>query len=40
VCFLEGGRVVEIGPPEQIFGAPQNPRTAEFLRRVIEAGRM
>ena len=30
VVFLERGRVLEIGPPEQIFDDPQNPRTAEF----------
>ena len=40
VCFLESGLVVEEGPPEQIFTAPTQARTAEFLRRVIEAGRM
>jgi polar amino acid transport system ATP-binding protein len=40
VCFLEGGQIVEVGPPEQIFTAPTNDRTKEFLRRVIEAGRM
>jgi polar amino acid transport system ATP-binding protein len=40
VCFLEAGRIVEMGPPEQIFGAPENPRTAEFLQRVIAAGRL
>ena len=35
-----GVSLVEMGPPEQIFGAPENPRTAEFLRRVIAAGRL
>ena len=40
VAFLDRGLIAEIGPPEQIFTAPTNPRTAEFLRRVIEAGRM
>ena len=40
VCFLESGLIVEEGPPEQIFTAPTQARTAEFLRRVIEAGRM
>jgi polar amino acid transport system ATP-binding protein len=40
VCFLEGGRILEQGPPERIFSSPQNPRTARFLRRIIEAGRL
>ena len=40
VCFLESGLIIEEGPPEQIFTAPTQTRTAEFLRRVIEAGRM
>jgi polar amino acid transport system ATP-binding protein len=40
VCFLDAGQILEEGPPEQIFTAPTNPRTAEFLRRVIAAGRM
>ena len=40
VCFLDAGAIAEEGEPEQIFTAPKNPRTAEFLRRVIEAGRM
>jgi polar amino acid transport system ATP-binding protein len=40
VCFLEGGRILEQGPPERIFSSPENPRTARFLRRIIEAGRL
>ncbi len=40
VCFLDGGVICEQGAPEQIFTAPQEPRTREFLARVIEAGRM
>ncbi|WBB81341.1 amino acid ABC transporter ATP-binding protein [Micromonospora sp. WMMD882] len=40
VCFLDGGRVVESGPPEQVFGAPTQPRTRQFLRRIVEAGRL
>jgi polar amino acid transport system ATP-binding protein len=31
VCFLSGGRILESGPPERIFLAPQEPRTREFL---------
>ncbi len=34
VVFFEGGRVAESGTPEQIFAAPQQERTREFLRRV------
>ena len=34
VVFFDGGRVAEVGPPEQIFGNPQNERTREFLTRV------
>jgi polar amino acid transport system ATP-binding protein len=40
VCFLDAGSIAEEGAPAQIFTNPSNPRTAEFLRRVIEAGRM
>jgi polar amino acid transport system ATP-binding protein len=40
VCFLDEGRILEQGPPEQIFTQPVEARTQEFLRRIIEAGRM
>jgi polar amino acid transport system ATP-binding protein len=40
VCFLDAGRILEEGPPEQIFTAPREPRTQAFLSRVIEAGRL
>jgi polar amino acid transport system ATP-binding protein len=40
VCFLDGGRVLEAGPPEQLFGAPRQPRTQQFLRRITDAGRL
>ncbi|WP_310376439.1 amino acid ABC transporter ATP-binding protein [Catenuloplanes atrovinosus] len=40
VCFLDGGRILEQGPPERVFGSPQHPRTRQFLRRIIEAGRL
>src|SRR5262245_29803335 len=39
VCFLERGRILEQGPPEQVFGAPREARTQQFLQRIIEAGR-
>ncbi len=35
VCFLDGGRILESGPPEQVLVAPEQPRTREFLRRVL-----
>jgi polar amino acid transport system ATP-binding protein len=40
VCFLDHGRILEAGPPEQLFGAPQEPRTQQFLKRIIDAGRL
>ena len=40
VAFLESGHIIEIGPPDRIFSTPSQPRTAVFLQRVIEAGRM
>jgi polar amino acid transport system ATP-binding protein len=40
VCFLDGGVILEQGPPEQIFGAPSQPRTQQFLQRIIAAGRL
>jgi ABC-type polar amino acid transport system, ATPase component len=40
VCFLDAGVICEEGPPEQIFSAPTQARTREFLARVIEAGRL
>ncbi len=40
VCFLDAGRILEEGPPERIFSEPTEPRTRQFLDRVIAAGRM
>ena len=40
ICFLDRGVILEEGPPEQIFKDPQNPRTRQFLQRIIEAGRL
>ncbi len=40
VCFLDAGRILEQGAPAQIFTAPREPRTQEFLARVLEAGRL
>jgi polar amino acid transport system ATP-binding protein len=40
ICFLDAGRILEEGPPAQIFGEPREARTRQFLARVLEAGRM
>jgi polar amino acid transport system ATP-binding protein len=40
VCFLYQGVIHEEGPPEQIFGHPQQERTRAFLSKIIEAGRL
>jgi polar amino acid transport system ATP-binding protein len=40
VCFLDDGVILEEGTPEQIFSAPTNERTQQFLQRIIEAGRL
>jgi len=40
VCFLDAGVILEDGTPEEIFGAPREPRTQQFLQRIVEAGRL
>ena len=40
VCFLDAGRILEQGPPEHIFVEPTEPRTRQFLERIVEAGRL
>jgi len=40
VCFLDDGLIVEEGPPTEIFAHPKQPRTRQFLERIIAAGRM
>ena len=40
VCFLFEGRVHEEGPPDKMFGDPEEERTRGFLKRIIEAGRL
>jgi polar amino acid transport system ATP-binding protein len=40
VCFLDAGTIIEEGPPSRILSDPQEPRTRQFLQRIIEAGRL
>jgi polar amino acid transport system ATP-binding protein len=40
VCFLEGGTILEQGPPEQIFSEPREERTRQFLQRIVRARRL
>ena len=35
VLFMDCGQIAERGAPEQIFGNPQNPRTREFLSKML-----
>jgi polar amino acid transport system ATP-binding protein len=39
VCFLDAGRILETAPPAEMFSAPREERTRQFLDRVIAAGR-
>jgi polar amino acid transport system ATP-binding protein len=40
VCFLDDGVILEQGPPEQMFGSPRQPRTQQFLQRIVNAHRL
>ncbi|MGZ6312907.1 MAG: amino acid ABC transporter ATP-binding protein [Candidatus Limnocylindrales bacterium] len=40
VCFLDAGRILEEGPPAQLFSAPREERTRQFLQHIVEAGRL
>jgi len=40
VCFLDAGLILEEGPPARIFESPENPRTQQFLQRILDAGRL
>ncbi len=35
VCFLDDGRILEQGPPQEIFSSPREDRTRQFLARVL-----
>jgi polar amino acid transport system ATP-binding protein len=40
ICFLDAGVILEEGPPGELLTAPKEPRTKQFLERIIEAGRL
>ena len=40
ICFLDAGTIIEEGAPEAILNDPREPRTRQFLQRIIEAGRL
>jgi polar amino acid transport system ATP-binding protein len=40
ICFLDAGVILEQGPPDVIFESPGEPRTQQFLQRIIAAGRL
>jgi polar amino acid transport system ATP-binding protein len=40
VCFLDGGVILEQGPPEHMFSSPREPRTQQFLQRIVSARRL
>jgi polar amino acid transport system ATP-binding protein len=40
VCFLDEGVILEQGTPDEIFGSPREPRTQQFLERIVQAGRL
>jgi polar amino acid transport system ATP-binding protein len=40
VCFLDDGVILEQGPPEHMFSSPREPRTQQFLQRIVNARRL
>jgi polar amino acid transport system ATP-binding protein len=40
ICFLDAGVILEEGPPKELLSRPSEPRTQQFLQRIIEAGRL
>jgi polar amino acid transport system ATP-binding protein len=40
VCFLDAGLILEDGPPDAIFSHPEEPRTRQFLERIVQARRL
>lgn len=40
VCVLDGGQLIETGPPSQVLSEPRTERARQFLDRIIRAGRL
>jgi polar amino acid transport system ATP-binding protein len=40
ICFLDGGVILEQGPPAVMLSEPREARTQQFLQRIISAGRL
>ena len=40
VCMLDGGQLIENGPPSQVLSDPRTERAQQFLERIIRAGRL
>jgi branched-chain amino acid transport system ATP-binding protein len=40
IAFLDAGRILELGPPEQLLREPREARTRQFLQRIVDAGRL
>jgi polar amino acid transport system ATP-binding protein len=40
ICFLDGGVILEQGPPPEMLSSPRELRTQQFLQRIISAGRL
>jgi polar amino acid transport system ATP-binding protein len=40
ICFLDEGVILEQGPPDELLTSPREPRTQQFLQRIIAAGRL
>jgi polar amino acid transport system ATP-binding protein len=40
IYFMHEGAILEYGPPTQVLSDPQQPRTRQFLQRIIDAGRL
>jgi polar amino acid transport system ATP-binding protein len=40
ICFLDAGRILEQGPPDELLGHPRHERTRRFLERVVDSRRV
>ena len=36
IAFLDGGRILEMGPPAEILSSPREARTRQFLQRILD----